>query len=631
MLQLDEIIGRGGFGTVYRGTLQTEDGLTRRVAVKVLSEELSDDAQAVARLRDEARLLALLDHPALVPVYALQHVDHRWAVVMGLVEGVDLRELMRRGHALPPRAVCEIGAQVAEALDAMWRQPHPETGEPLRVVHRDIKPHNLMLDLHGRVRMLDLGVASARFAARESSTRGGVAGTLAYMSPQRWGRMDDQHQGDVYALGAALYHLLTGHLPPEAAPEAADHTRLVDGALSRLPAAAAPLADPIRAALSFDLATRPDGAALAERLRATAAALPEPSLRAFAQEVVPDALDERRSRMPASGESLLGSSWDPTPTAEDGLATGWIFQNDPSDRPAPPAMALPPAPRAPRPPWRALIVAGSLAALAASAVWWSRPIGPSGPPLRFGVPPILGPAELTDALAPLDRHLERALDRRVEVEVASSYGEALGRFAAGTAEIALLTPLLYVQATEAGPIRTLAMTDPAGLSGHEGVLLVAPDVADLAALRGATICFTDPDSTSGFLLPRRYLRRNGLLPDRDYTAHLSGSHAQAVRDLGAGTCRAAGTYGNAFFEAVRQGESSGSQVFARTGLAAHNTVACGAAVPEADCRAIREALLSFHPDAAGSDRFRITGFVDHDPAAFAELAEAWREERSAPP
>lgn len=621
MLQLDEIIGRGGFGTVYRGTLQTEDGLTRRVAVKVLSEELSEDAHAVARLRDEARLLALLDHPALVPVYSLQLVDQRWAVVMGLVEGVDLRELMRRGHALPARAVCEIGAQVADALDAMWQQPHPATGEPLRVVHRDIKPHNLMLDAQGRVRMLDLGVASARFAARESTTRGGVAGTLAYMSPQRWGRMDDQHQGDVYAVGAALYHLVTGQLPPEAAPEAADHARLVEEALTRLPEAAAPLAVPIRAALSYDLATRPDAAGLADLLRAAVPALPEPSLREFAQTAVPEALEERRSRVPATGESLLGSSWDPTPAVEDGLATGWIFQ---SEVPAAPA-GRPASPRT-RVLARGLAVAAAFGALAVAVAWWSRTPHPTGPVLRFGAPPILAADELTEALAPLEGHLEAALARPVDLVVAASYGEALEQFARGAVDVAMLTPLLYVQAIADEPMRALAMTDPVGLSGHEGVLLVAPDVVDLEALRGATICFTDPNSTSGYLLPRRYLRKNGLVPDRDYTTHLSGGHAQAVRDLAFGKCRAAGTYGNAFFEAARRGESYGSQVFARTGLAAHNTVACAAGVPEADCDAIREALLSFHPGGAGSDRFRITGFVAHDPAAFDELVEAWREE-----
>lgn len=621
MLSLDEIIGRGGFGTVYRGTLRTDDGLTRRVAVKVLSDELSEDPMAVSRLRDEARLLALLDHPALVPVFALQPLDDRWSVVMGLVEGVDLRSLMRRTGQVPPRVVAELGLEVADALGAIYRQTHPQTGEPLAVVHRDIKPQNLMVDTTGRVRLLDFGVASARFAAREAQTRGGVAGTLAYMSPQRWNREDDRHKGDIYALAATLYHAVTGTLPPEAASNADDHGARMAAAMEALPPGAQALKPALLAGLSADETARPDGPRLAELLSDALSALEGPDLRSWARVLVSDLLEDRQSGNDAL-TSLSGSSWDLMPLttggglADDPLETGWIFTDDPE-------------PEAevgnPRLVWLGV---GLAVALVAGAVGWFAPrvlgpAAPSGPPLVMLVPPVHPEALMQEAMAPLVDHLQAALDRPVALRVAGSYGDTLVLHRSGEADLTLMTPLLYVQALADGVAEPLAMTDPVVMSGHEGVLLVARDVADLDGLRGQTVCFTDPNSTSGFLLPRRYLRKNGMVPGEDFEARISGGHSQAVADLAAGKCKAAGTFMNAFADAAQRDETNGAQVYARTGLAAHNTMACG---PESDCGGVADALLAFHPGEAGSDAFRINGFVEHDPAVFADLVEAWAAE-----
>ncbi len=201
-------LGRGGYGSVYFGQMRGRSGFTKQVAIKVLNDELQDDESLRARLRDEARLLALLNHRAIVRVEDLAKVGGNWAVVMEYVDGADLEQLVKRGP-IPLRPLCEIVLEVAAALHVAHNARNPQTGRPLRIVHRDIKPPNIRITPAGEVKLLDFGVARASFLSREARTGSLAFGTEGYMAPERFdGR--DLPEADIYSLAVVFYECALG-------------------------------------------------------------------------------------------------------------------------------------------------------------------------------------------------------------------------------------------------------------------------------------------------------------------------------------------------------------------------------------------------------------------------------------
>lgn len=198
---LEEEIGRGAMGIVYRGRQVTLD---RVVAVKVLLEGLVSDESFVTRFIREARLVASLNHPNIVHVYDAGRAENLLFFAMEYISGPTVTQLLKQQGKLPVSQAVEIAAQVAAALE----YAHVEA----RMVHRDIKPENMMLDRWGKVKVVDFGLA--RVAGANTITRvGTVVGSLYYVSPEQLlGRQLDG-RADVYALGVALYEMLTGQRP----------------------------------------------------------------------------------------------------------------------------------------------------------------------------------------------------------------------------------------------------------------------------------------------------------------------------------------------------------------------------------------------------------------------------------
>ena len=212
-------LGAGGMGEVYRAT---DSKLDRDVAIKVMPEEFAENAERVARFEREAKALAKLNHPNIGSIYGFDQHEGKWFLVLELIEGETLSERLRTGP-MPVEEALKVFKQIAEALEAAHEK---------HIVHRDLKPANVKIDPQGRVKVLDFGLAKARFSARPSTDSdaptadsdgptitseftmpGKVMGTAAYMSPEQSRGQDVDRRTDVWAFGCCLYEVLTGKKP----------------------------------------------------------------------------------------------------------------------------------------------------------------------------------------------------------------------------------------------------------------------------------------------------------------------------------------------------------------------------------------------------------------------------------
>ncbi|MCB9676372.1 MAG: serine/threonine-protein kinase [Alphaproteobacteria bacterium] len=295
---MQERIGSGGFGAVYRTLMVTPGGLERVIALKVLKEGSATPAN-IARLRDEARLLSLVRHRAIVQVVDIVELSVGWALAMELVEGLDLAAIVRH-EALPPRAAFEVVGEVASALHAVTTTEHD--GRPLNLVHRDIKPANLLLTAAGTVKLLDFGIASADVDHRHAETQADmVVGTVRYMAMERFEGVCAP-PSDIYSLGIVLAELLgrRGYVATDRAK--------VDAAIRHVRKLAGTEAAALfEAMVDTEPGRRPPAREVARRCRELAPRLPGPALEDWAMEAVPDLTGERTDA-PDPADPILGTT-----------------------------------------------------------------------------------------------------------------------------------------------------------------------------------------------------------------------------------------------------------------------------------------------------------------------------------
>jgi serine/threonine kinase PknH len=197
---LKRLLGRGGMGEVYEAEHTVKEWT---VAVKLMSEEFSNDSVFRERMKREARITGRLQEPHVVPIHDYGEIDGHLFLEMRLIEGTDLDSLLKRfGPLTPPRAVAII-SQIASALDA---------AHAAGVMHRDVKPPNILVTRDDFAYLVDFGIASA--TTDEKLTQLGTAvGTWKYMAPERFSNAEVTYRADIYALACVLYECLTGSPP----------------------------------------------------------------------------------------------------------------------------------------------------------------------------------------------------------------------------------------------------------------------------------------------------------------------------------------------------------------------------------------------------------------------------------
>lgn len=212
-LDIERELGRGGMAAVYAAF---DPALQRRVAVKMLLPEVADDHAAAERFLKEARTVAALQHPNVVTVYSVRSRDAVHAIVMQLVQGRGLDAVLHERSLLPAHVAAMLLAQTAAGL-----QHAHERG----VIHRDVKPSNVLIDRDGRAVVSDFGIARREGGAKTTDT-GMVVGTWAYMSPEQRMGVSVTPATDQYALGVMAFELLAGRLPFEGTAQEVLHAHI---------------------------------------------------------------------------------------------------------------------------------------------------------------------------------------------------------------------------------------------------------------------------------------------------------------------------------------------------------------------------------------------------------------------
>jgi YVTN family beta-propeller protein len=292
--RIEAVAGRGGMGVVYRAT---ERALDRTVALKLITPALAGDPEFRARFTRESRAAASIEHPNVIPIFAAGSEQDVLFIAMRFVDGEDLRGLLRREGPLAPWRAVRIVAQVADALDAAH-----ERG----LVHRDVKPANVLLTAGGHAYLTDFGLTKRAGDATQASRGDGWVGTLGYTAPEqiRGERVDAR--ADVYALGCLLYAAVTGRPPFDAD---SDEAVLYNHLHAEPPTTGGPFDPVVRRALAKDPAERYPSAG--DLGRAALAATGEP---------VPDEPERTVARGPAAPARESETVASPGATAPTALA-----------------------------------------------------------------------------------------------------------------------------------------------------------------------------------------------------------------------------------------------------------------------------------------------------------------------
>ena len=291
MFRILATLGEGGFGTVYKAESRSE--APRVVALKMLHPHRGDEQDGLSRLREEARILGLVRHRAILTTEGVVQLQGRWTLVMEYVPGCTLKHCIAQYGPVPAPAAFALVHEIADALHTAYTTAGPD-GEALRILHRDIKPSNIQIAPDGRVKLLDFGIAKAHDVTSKGQTTSRGFGSWEYVAPERLDGMDAP-AGDVYALGSVLFEALAGVPLGRASGNPVRHQQRVSEGLATLRANGGDLGQPFMDMLTSMLAYDPEVRPTLDSLRTPPDAATRLSLASWATEVVPGATPPART------------------------------------------------------------------------------------------------------------------------------------------------------------------------------------------------------------------------------------------------------------------------------------------------------------------------------------------------
>jgi serine/threonine-protein kinase len=211
---ITERLDHGGMAEVFRGVAESMEGFKKAVAIKRILPNLTKNQKFVSMFLDEARLSLFLQHANIVQVFDISKTpDNAYFLVMEYVDGCNLKALIERqkqkGRRIEISHAIYMMMECCKALQYAHNVEHPETNEPLGIVHRDISPPNILLSKNGEIKLVDFGLAKAN-SQIESTDPGVVKGKFSYLSPEAASGLEVDHRADVFAVGIILWELFTG-------------------------------------------------------------------------------------------------------------------------------------------------------------------------------------------------------------------------------------------------------------------------------------------------------------------------------------------------------------------------------------------------------------------------------------
>jgi phosphate/phosphite/phosphonate ABC transporter binding protein len=657
---LVERLAVGGMAEVFLACERGTHALDRLLVIKRILPHLAENDEFVKMFMTEAQLAARINHPNVVQIYELGESGGFPFIAMEYVSGSTLKELVKAARKaetrLPMAMVVHLMVQACAGAHAAHELVTPD-GTKINLVHRDLSPHNLMVTDDALVKLLDFGIAKAE-QGMDNTRTGMLKGKVSYMSPEQCKQLKLDRRSDIYALGIVLWELLAGHKMFFGMSELATMQAIVTGDLKDVRESRPDTPDAICAVLDRALAPKPEDRyptadamrrALLDAAEAAEIVLDDDKASRFVRTLLGEVHESRRQQVSSALEKTLvtlsraePAHPDYTRPTESSAAPMTPMRSPPTNTVANTAASASAGMLVGIAFTIVLVVVAGMAAMWLGGMGIFAPesngtvagtdgtlpdeIVPDGEPVTVLIAPTLQPEELLTDLDPLRLYLQREIDRPVVLTIAASYEDASQQIVDGQSDYALLpynTLLETLEKDNTLPVVAHEVVD--GSEASDGYLVVArtTDARDIEELKGATFCYTDRLSSTGYKLPRRYMKRRGLNPDTDFETHFSKNHQQVLRDVIDGVCTVGGTYAGNYSTATQAGIPVARLRILEpyTGSTPHDGwVASHNAEPEVTA-ALTEALLAFDPEEhLGAERLgekkRVTGYVEPEPEWF---------------